>query len=157
MIYSLKMWDNCDGSNYTTIEAETIEEAIETAIEETEDWVREGEWGIAGASIRAYWKIVDENDNIDEGCVDVDIPPDEEALIKNAGGDNNCEHNWSSEGESGLDENPGVWSVGGTAMVIKDHCTICNLQRTWRLTGSQKNPGEHDTIEFFQPEEDDES
>ena len=58
------------------------------------------------------------------------------------------EHDWTSEGEGGCTENPGVWSVGGTAMVFKSHCRCCGLHRTQHVTGSQRNPGECDTTEY---------
>lgn len=82
---------------------------------------------------------------------DDDQAPNEAALIKDAGGDVDCEHIWTAEGEGGCTENPGVWSTGGTSLVFKTHCLNCGLQRTEWFAGFQRNPGEHDTVFFFQP------
>jgi hypothetical protein len=73
-------------------------------------------------------------------------------LIAAAGGDTSCDHDWSAEGEGGCSENPGVWSTGGTSMVFHTHCTHCGLIRIERSTGSQRNPGEHDTVEYQMPD-----
>jgi len=81
----------------------------------------------------------------------VDIPPDEYTLMLRAGADMTCEHEWTSAGEGGCTENPGVWALGGTTIRISDHCQHCGLQRTRTLLGSQRNPGEHDTVSFSMP------
>ena len=57
-------------------------------------------------------------------------------------------HDWTSEGEGGCDENPGVWSTGGTAMVFYAHCRNCRMRRVRHTTGSQRNPGECDTTRY---------
>ena len=77
--------------------------------------------------------------------------PDHDALIRAAGGDTECDHDWTSEGEGGCTENPGVWSTGGTSMTFGAHCRKCGLHRVESTTGSQYNPGEHDTVEYEQP------
>lgn len=120
---------------------------------ECEEWVRDGEWGNDGASVNVWWTLTDEDgDEVDTGSHTVEVEPDQDALIKAAGGDVDCDHDWSGEGEGGCDENPGVWSVGGTAIVTVRHCTECGLIRKMRCTGSQRNPGEHDTVEYTMPE-----
>lgn len=87
----------------------------------------------------------------DERSVSVEIEADHDAMIRAAGGDDDCDHDWTAEGEGGCDENPGVWSVGGTAMTFATHCRKCGLHRTEHSTGSQRNPGEHDTTTYEQP------
>lgn len=149
--YNLTMRDS-QTNDTKVIEADTLEDAREQADAETEAWIEDGEWGSDGASIGAWWTLSDEDgDEIDTGSVTVDIEPDHDALISAAGGDTDCDHDWSAEGEGGLSENPGVWSTGGTAMVFHAHCRSCGLHRKERSTGSQRNPGEHDTVEYEQP------
>ena len=127
------------------INAESMEEAIKKA----EELCREGDWGIEGASIDIKVTEEDEDgDIVDTECITVQIEPDHEELIRLAGGDTNCKHDWTSEGEGGCDENPGVWSLGGTTILCKSHCTKCNLKRTEVRRGSQRNPGEYDTVEY---------
>jgi len=159
--YQVTMRDEC-GSSET--ETTTIDEGTESeqdaaaenwAREAVEEWVREGDWGEQGARVRAWYTLEDDDSEWQERSIEVDIEPDHEALISAAGGDTECEHEWTSEGEGGCDENPGVWSVGGTALVIKEHCTLCGLHRTHRITGSQCNPGECDTVEYSVPDDTD--
>lgn len=149
--YTLEMRD--DASRETrTITATTLDDAREQADAETEEWIEGGEWGRAGASVRASWTLTDEaGDEVADGAVTVEIEPDHDALIRDAGGDPDCDHAWSSEGEGGCAENPGVWSTGGTSIVTAEHCTRCGLHRVTKHTGSQRNPGEHDTVTYSQP------
>jgi hypothetical protein len=128
--------------------------------EEIEEWVEGGEWGNKGASIICRWELykVDadgEEEEIDSGSHTTEIAPDHSSLIRDVipRGVESCgnepdDHEWTSEGEGGLKENPGVWSVGGTAIVVRSHCTCCGLRRMERSTGSQRNPGETDTVEY---------
>lgn len=121
--------------------------------EACEEWVRSGEWGDDGASIEVGWsQSCDSEDKTYDGFVTVEIEPDHDALIRAAGGNTDCDHDWTAEGEGGLDENPGVWSTGGTSMTFSTHCRKCGLHRTEYHTGSQRNPGEHDTVSYEQPD-----
>lgn len=151
--YTLKMRDDqCDKTR--EIDAESIDEAIDIADAETTEWIEGGEWGNEGASVTAWWTLIDdEGDEVVEGSVTVEIAPDHTALIRAAGGDVRCDHEWTSEGEGGCDENPGAWSTGGTSMLFRSHCSRCGLVRIEHMTGSQKNPGEHDTVEYRLPDE----
>lgn len=133
-----------------------IECEVDSAQEAAEEYVRDGEWGDEGGSVSVrVWRVGIDADgdrvDVDEEWITVDIPPDHDALIRAAGGDTDCDHEWTSEGEGGCDENPGVWSVGGTAMLFMSHCRLCGLHRCERTTGSQRNPGEHDTVTYEQP------
>lgn len=124
-------------------------EAEQLAEEIAEEWVRDGEWGDDGACISVYISIQDAEDlELRYHCIDVDIEPDHDALIAAAGGDTTCKHEWSSEGEGGCDENPGVWSTGGTSMCFRAHCVHCGLIRIETTTGAQRNPGEHNTVRY---------
>jgi len=140
------------------LNAETLEDAISLAPSEAEKWCENSEWGIDGAFIDIQWTIYADEENqepLEDGSCTVKIKPNRDALIHAAGGDVGCKHEWTSAGEGGCNENPGVWSTGGTSMLFAAHCTRCGLHRVERHTGSQRNPGEHDTVEYEQPNTDD--
>lgn len=134
------------------------------ACEQADSWIKDGEWGDDGARVSANVGLLDEDgDVIDRRSVEVEIEPNHEALIEAAVGrwdrDSICgtdpdDHDWTSEGEGGCDENPGVWSTGGTSMTFTWHCRVCGLHRTEYVTGSQHNPGEHDTVVYRLLDED---
>lgn len=121
----------------------------------TEEWCRSGEWGTDGASVscHCWWEDADVSWEDAESYVMVEIEPDHDALIRAAGGDTDCDHEWvaTCEIEGGCRENPGVWSNGGTSMTFRTHCACCGLKRTERRTGSQRNRGEHDTVSYEMP------
>jgi hypothetical protein len=148
--YTLEMRD--DSGATEDVEFDDENEARSGIASECQEWVEGGEWGDNGAAISVYWTLYEDGDEIDSGFETVDIEPNHDALIKAAGGDTDCDHDWTSEGEGGLDENPGVWSTGGTSMTFRSHCRTCGLKRTEHHTGSQRNPGEHDTVEYEQPD-----
>lgn len=119
------------------------------------DWVEGGEWGDDGASIRVNWTLTDAaGKEVANDIEDIDVEPNHDALIRATGGDADCRHEWSSEGEGGCDENPGVWSTGGTSMMFREHCDVCGLIRTENDPGSQRNPGEHPTVTYSLPDDD---
>src|SRR6185437_5095337 len=125
------------GSATITIEADDHDEAETLARRETRDWIREGDWGIEGARVRAYYSVVDSDGDtvVDNESTEVEIEPDHEELMRRAGADPDCEHEWTSEGEGGCDSNPGVWSTGGTSMTFASHCRLCGLHKTEHTTG----------------------
>ena len=132
------------------------------------DWCAGGEWGSDGAIVDIRWSLSRVGDTvdsypvggleffeeIDDGTVTVEIEPDHRALILEAGPwEESCgldpgDHEWTTDGEGGCDSNPGVWSTGGTSMKFSSRCRACGLHRTEHHTGSQRNPGEHDTVEY---------
>lgn len=72
------------------------------------------------------------------------------AVMGSAGcGDDPDDHEWTSEGEGGCDENPGVWSTGGTGLVSRDRCARCGLQRRRYDPGRQRNPGEGVSVRYM--------
>lgn len=157
--YYVEMREECGGDKTIEIEATTLEEACKIAKAKLKDWVRGGDYGNDGASVNAYFVITDdEGGELDNGSVTVEIEPGHEVLIeKECHGHEYCgndpdDHDWTSEGEGGCDQNPGVWSTGGTSMTFASHCRTCGLHRTEYSTGSQRNPGEHDTVEYEMPE-----
>lgn len=139
---------------------------MDHAKELAEDWMKGGEWGTDGARVGVTVTPLDEDgeEMTDaEEYLDVEIEPDHEAKIKDAVGrynlDSICgtdpdDHDWTSDGEGGCSENPGVWGLGGTAMSFASHCRKCGLHRSEHGTGSQRNPGEHDTVEYRMLDED---
>lgn len=143
-------WHADDGNAEITCEDSSAQEAAD-------EYVRGGEWGNDGGSVdvRVWRDGIDasgEDVETDEEWITVDIPQDEEALIEEAGGDTECDHDWTKEGEGGCSENPGVWSVGGTAMIFSCHCRLCGLRKIEHHPGSQRNPGDGDTVRFEQPD-----
>lgn len=133
------------------IEAWNMEEAIEIA----KDLWQEGDWDDGGDSIQVrVHELNHGGDVVDTAYITVDIEPNHAKLIRAAAGyDDICgedpdDHEWTSEGEGGMKENPGVWSTGGTSMVFYSHCRVCGLHRTERVTGSQRNPDECNTVEY---------
>jgi len=168
MQYTVEMRDD-QCSHTVEIEADSHSHADTLAREACQEWAEEGDWGDDGAEVIVCYTVSvempeiaeddDEQEDIgaadlvtSEGTVCVEIKPDHDALIKAAGGDHDCDHDWTSEGEGGCTENPGVWSTGGTSLVFHTHCRTCGLKRVERSTGSQRNPGEHDTVEYTQPD-----
>ncbi len=123
--------------------------AWEAAVEAAAAWIREGEWSEEGAIVWArYWWEDADYDTRDYART-VEIEPDHGRLIA-AGGDTDCEHDWTSDGEGGLAENPGVWSCGGTTMTFAAHCRRCGLHRVKTCYGAQRNPGQPDKREYRQ-------
>lgn len=154
MKYILHMSEECGGTETASIHAKDHRTAVKLAEETLTEWVKEGDYGINGAVVRASWVLVsEEGEELDHDELMVDLDPDHDALIREADGDADCAHEWKSTYtvEGGCRENPGVWSTGGTRMVYKSHCIHCGLQRTDRRPGSQRNPGECDTVVYHQP------
>lgn len=150
--FFLEIRDECDGSDRIYFYEKPSREEIGDCCE---DWVKDGEWGENGARINVYWDLYNKNGELlNIGTNEVDIEPNHEFLIKEVAypyevcGFDPEDHEWTSEGEGGCDENPGVWSVGGTGLVFKFHCRKCGLSREEYKTGSQYNPGEHDTVKY---------
>lgn len=143
--YTLRVWDA--GSSETMPVAEDDDFA-----KLAEDYMEDGDWD-GPARIAYSWEVTDlVGDTIDEGSDELVIEPDHDELIRKAGGDTDCDHDWTSEGEGGCSDNPGVWSTGGTSMMFRSHCRSCGLIKIERTTGSQRNPGECDTVSYEQPD-----
>ena len=162
--YTVTMRDEggCTEESTLTIpagtEADQDAQALTEARTATEEWVGEGSYSDKGACVRAWFSLEDEESTWPEEDIEVDIEPNHSALIREAmGRGEGCgtspdDHEWTSEGEGGCAENPGVWSTGGTAMTFSSHCSECGLQRVVRTTGSQRDPGDCDTVEYSAPE-----
>ena len=156
MEYTVEMHCEDGGTEDEKITAAKDSLAAKMAKKALKEWIAGGEWGDAGAVVSGSWTLYDDaGDEIDSGCAEVEIEPNHAALIRAAGGDTKCKHRWAAEGEGGLVENPGVWATGGTTLVICDHCEHCGLRRRRELTGSQRNPGECDTVSYSLPADED--
>lgn len=56
-------------------------------------------------------------------------------------------HRWEPVG--GNRENPGYMSRGGTTLTFSERCVRCDCRRVKTWHGSQRNPGERDTLRYF--------
>jgi hypothetical protein len=123
---------------------------LAAAVEKLRAWLAGGEWGDDGAVVGGHVTRMVRGERTDETEeVEVHIQPNHAALMRDAGAPD-CDHDWSAGGEWGCRENPGVWSFGGT-MEFRSHCRHCGLRREEQVTGSQSNPGEHDTVRYNMP------
>lgn len=150
--YAVEMRDDAGSTETVDFDHDPSTSEIHAAIR---DWVEGGEWGEDGARVDVSWtQYGPDGDEMYEGDYTVDIEVDHASLIAAAArtaeicGTDPDDHDWTSEGEGGCTENPGVWSTGGTSMTFASHCRKCGLHRTEHHTGSQRNPGEHDTVEY---------
>lgn len=153
--YRVSMRDDGGSTHEVTFTEEPDKNDI---YDEIEDWCKDGDWGDDGAAIKISWTLELDGDEIDGGRYTVEIEPNHPVLIANACrdsrscGDDPDNHDWTAEGEGGCTENPGVWATGGTSMSFATHCRTCGLHRTQYRTGSQRNPGEHDTVVYEMPD-----
>lgn len=156
--YALDMDDDGGSDEQLVIEADHTADAVQEAESECEAWARDGDWGHDGAVVIVSYTLKDELGlTVAHGRCVVEIEPDHEYLIRHADGSpqrESCgdapdDHDWTGDGEGGCAENPGVWSTGGTVIVVAEHCRRCGLHRTARSTGPQRNPDEHDTVEYM--------
>lgn len=131
---------------------------MDEAVSEAEDLCRDGDWGEEGASIEVTVIEYDaDGDEVDRRDFTVEIEPNHSEMISRATrgagcGDDPDDHDWTSEGEGGCRENPGVWATGGTSMMFRSHCRTCGLRRTEYSCGSQRNPGDHDSVSYEMPD-----
>lgn len=166
--YTLTMRCEGGGQDRVTFAARPTDEECDEA---TADWTREGEWGDDGCEVGYWWELTrltaagwaadEDGEEVASDRGSVEIDPDHSSLIRAAcgregwgrccGGDPD-DHDWTSEGEGGCRENPGVWSTGGTSMSFASHCRACGLRRSEHACGSQRNPGEHDTVSYEMPD-----
>lgn len=137
-----------------------IDTGADCAQDAAEEYVRGGEWGNDGGSVSvSVWQDAIGADGqdvrVNEECITVDIEQDRSSLIADACRESSIDidticgpaaddHKW--EGVGGLSENPGVWSTGGTSMLFVRQCSCCGLIRREHNCGSQRNPGDGDTV-----------
>lgn len=112
--------------------------SMDEALEKAEALLRDGEWGDYSGWVHAWvvaTEVDEDGDEVDswQDSASVLIEPEEPACPSGA-------HDWTGEGEGGLDENPGVWSVGGAAILTSRHCRHCGLVRR-TISGDTNAPG----------------
>jgi hypothetical protein len=91
-----------------------------------------------GATLDIRWEATDGR----SGRLEHTIEPDVDAIMSHLGIDRcpaskDGSHAWEPDG--GCD---GVYTVGGTAIEVRDRCTRCGIVRTEHRTGPQRLPGE---------------
>ena len=57
-------------------------------------------------------------------------------------------HRWTEQGMGGCDQNPGVWSLAGTAFQVASRCLACGCQRIEVAYGSQRDPNQCDSVSY---------
>ena len=137
--------------------------SLDIVEDKIQDWIDAGDWPAEGAIVIVYWQVMEidgkECEDEDYQEVTITVPPDHEKLIVEALGDdaklifdtcgaNEYDHDWTSEGEGGCKENPGVWSGNGTTVHYSQHCTRCGLRQQFTDYGSQRNHGQVDKYEY---------
>lgn len=112
-----------DGGSSKTVEAESMEEALELA----EDWVRSGDWGDKGADVDVYIIAYDDaGEEIEHDTITITVEAEEPDCL-----DDVTAHDWRSPYAivGGIKENPGVWGHGG-GVIIDEVCMICGTGKT---------------------------
>lgn len=137
----------CDhGGDFRPDEPMSLVEAVEGA----GNWLVEGDWGpltevtgqVYPAGTDGRWCAWDSDYQASATTPPPAVPDCPEA----------DEHEWTSEHEGGCRENPGVWSTGGTSLLFVSRCRHCGMERHEHHLGTQRNPGEHDSITYGEPD-----
>lgn len=131
-----------DGHASENIEATSMDEAEEWAIEKWQD----GSWD---SKILIQLDIEEfgfGEEVIDHRTIEIECGEDPEAPDCEDG----HEHDWCSPYEvvGGMSENPGVFSKGGTTMVFVEVCSHCGCKKIETHYGAQRNPHQCDQIEY---------
>jgi len=131
--------DQCD----EVIEASRMNDACETA---ANNW-RMGSWDtkcIIDVRVAELNDAGEETGEVEWVEVECGEDPQEPDCTNEEG------HDWQAPYllVGGVKENPGVFSRGGTTLVIKTCCCHCGVYRTENKHGAQRNPGQCDTVEY---------
>jgi hypothetical protein len=145
MIYEIRD----DGGARETIQADSIEEALELARE----WAAEGSYD-QRVMVTVWVTEFDENEEPTgrTETIEVEAGP-EPRPPRTACGEEDEDHQWAAPQKvvGGLDSNPGVFGLGGTALLIRRVCGRCGIYRIERRPGSQRRPGELDVEISYEP------
>ena len=126
------------------IEAESIEDAMQQARE----WAAEGSYE-ERVMVRVSVHEVDEDGEwLSDGESDSDevaAGPEPKPPATDCGTEDE-DHDWQRPQElvGGLNENPGVFSTGGTRLDFHEVCARCGLRKHSWDQGTQRNPGDLD-------------
>ena len=122
-------------------------ESLEAALEQAREWAADGDYD-ERVSVRVYVDEIDEDGNAIPGehaSDSVDAGPEPCPEVTECGEEDE-DHDWESPLElvGGLRENPGVFSIGGTAFRYETVCRNCGMYKTVTDAGMQRNPGQLD-------------
>jgi hypothetical protein len=124
---------------------------MQDAREQAEDWASDGEYEERVAVEVTIREIGGEGET---EWLQVEAGPLPEPPESDCGtGDE--DHDWTNRHElvGGCEENPGVWSMGGTRMLSQHVCSRCGIRKTETHAGEQRNPGElARVVEYSLPE-----
>lgn len=135
----------------------------------TDHWAGVGDWGDHRYGRRVVidykWSLCavpgddDEPVEIDSDVGEFEVEPDHDSLLlatcpNESARDRLCgtgpdDHDWVGEG--GCDTNPGLWATGGTSWKQVCRCRLCGLRRRTTHCGDQRNPWDHDRVEYEMP------
>ena len=125
------------------IEADDLQDALEQA----EEWVRDGDWDVSGGTIwvHAYLTVIDDDGEISGHRITAQIDPESPLC------DDGQEHDWQAPYSivGGIKENPGVWGHGGGVM-ITEVCMICGCERVTDTWAQDPETGEQglDSVQY---------
>ena len=118
----MKRW-LCWGYDGIVVEVEAW-----TASEAAQSYVDDGDWNTdeLGTVFVTVHVVVDGADPYDSEAYTITVEPVEPECSSD-------DHDWSSEGMGGCDENPGVFGHGGGAIIIErcPHCGVTRTTDTW--------------------------
>jgi len=132
-----------DSGASEVIDADNLEEAVEAA----KEWASEGEY-TERVMVSVYVRGLDEDgehtDEYEDAEVEAGPEPKEPECLDSE------EHDWQAPHNivGGVKENPGVWSKGGTTLTFHRVCSRCGTHRHENSYGSQRNPGQIDTVSY---------
>ncbi len=137
-----------DDGHSEVIEAEDMADALEQAEERWQDgsWDEKCIISVRVAELDDDGKETGEVDYVDVECGEDEPEPE---CTDDDG------HDWQRPHAivGGLDNNPGVWSTGGTTIVAKSVCCHCGKYRVETSYGSQRNPGQVDKVEYLKADD----
>lgn len=126
-----ELWE--DGFHYNTIEADSIEEALEVAKENVDG----DNYAYDGASTTLW---------IDVKVVNVETEEESRDTVVCYAKEPKCvdgEHDWQSPWEivGGIKDNPGVWGKGG-GVIVNEVCMKCGCKKTTDTWAQRPDTGE---------------
>jgi hypothetical protein len=102
-------------------------EVEEMAAEATREWLSGGSWPAEGCEVSGSYRVMRGKVEVATGDVTVQIEPDEDELMREAGLDPDCDHEWIPSG--GCAENPGVYGSGHGRCGKIETCSRCGATR----------------------------